>query len=213
MKKKILFSVHYDSKDEARVNATEVKLQEIIETIAGQKGINRYDYIWEQSIYKFCSEYFDIAEKNLENIKEYGQPLYEQSRDSIKNLYLAASEGQESLIDCCMIASCYTKALLQTPNEYIDKPRGTDNKLNKYQWILKSALKIIYIWKLSECIKNGNKEKVEKLRRHDNLEMPEGRYDSYIKILALHDTYQEKFDLLSFAELLKWVADYNDEIQ
>lgn len=216
LKKEILFSVNYDSKEEARVNASEVRLQKIIEAIVGEEGINRYDYIWEQIIYSICKQYFDIDEKNLENIREYGQPLYEQSRDNIKDLYIVASVGQDLLINCCMIASCYTKALLQTPNEYIDKPKGRDNKLNKYKWILDSALKFIYIWKSSEYLINQNDEnekKAEILKLHDNLLMPDEKYDSYIKILALNDTYQEKFDLLSFAELLKWVADYNDEIQ
>lgn len=211
--KEELFSVDYDDKMSARMEVKSDDLTKIVANVAelygAYNGINKYDFIWDYIIHKSYLKYF-IESENWQRIRTIGQERYEYFRETIKDLY---ASNKDSKIDIYMIASCYMGSLLElsVADFENDKEEGSDG-LDKYRWILDSGEALVFMWMLS-VYKETDDKKFNILYLQKQLKWPqnEEKYEKYVKLLALKDTYHEKLDILCFSELLYWLEIYNED--
>lgn len=176
-----------------------------------------FDFIWHHIISNALEKCGLSLKENKVN-PEKQKEKYECLRNSIKTVYL---EDKDSLLDVYTFASCYMSVLMDIPKESLEFPDGTNTDA-KYRWIFHVGLGFLYMWILSDeddkKSENGifGKERSEilfNLYKRDELDslFSNEIEKRSIALLAAHE--KMTFDVLCFAELLRWLDDYvNEEI-
>lgn len=233
LEKQKTFSVFWKDRPEVRREMRSDDLGTIVKSIAAdeefgeEENVNKYEFLWKHIFRVEYLRYYGIPdEEQWSEIVQQGQSGYLEAKTKIKNLYAANTD--RPLLDVYMIAACYMESFLELANQ--DAGSLFSDAEKNCQWILECGTHLVYIWKLSEYkILGAESEKYLKWKEQKTLLWPqENRVQSesvtstslqeenpmrkrYLKMLARRDAYQEKFDILGFAELLNWLALYNEE--
>lgn len=216
--KRNCFSIGYDGREQDRIAMESEDIQNRINIIAYHPDINvsftdKYDFIWNYIIWKVPQEYGFSFKDDKECVRMEVQARYERLKDEIKIIYIKDKQGEKKLIDIYTIASCYMSALMDMPKESLKFQKDTDAAA-KYRWIFDVGLGFMYMWILSE---NGNSDTkrsdmiynlYNQNKIKDLFEDKERKLikDRYIQLLASQE--KRPFDVLCFAELLRWIDNY-----
>lgn len=190
---------------------------------------NTFMYLWEEGIKKATNNILkkipgDIVKKydikpNLDkNMYEKVYKEYHQYRNRVRKNYFDVGQNDENLMDGHKICSCITGALLDC---HIFSFVMGDEDMPKYVAYLNyevaflSGIYIQYLFLLSDLLKENDVQSFEKLKKRATFVFPETNigHDSYvcgrIKTLAINDIYGIDFDVLTYADMLFWIEDYN----
>lgn len=213
-----LFSVDYDNREQDRIAMESDSLQRRVDILVQrykipficQRNTYQYDFVWEYIILNTLKEY-GLSFKDNGDIQKNVEENYKHLRDTIKIVYLKRTG---KLIDIYTIASCYMSVLMDIPKESLKFQEGVDATA-KYCWILDVGLSFLYMWILSEDgeSENGKPEKniSDMLYKLYNQKELGSLLDYEIKhrhIQLLASQEKRTFDVLCFAELLRWIDDY-----
>lgn len=163
------------------------------------------------------SEYhFEYSKKLEEKIfKEY-----DSNRIMVRERYFEIGENGQNLIYIHKVCACFTAAMVKVRIFDYDKKDVVPPELfySNYTVAFLTGMYIMYLSMLSEYDKLNKKELFDLLSGKKTLFFPETNegHDSYlqgrIKTLALNDMYGVDFDLLTYADMLYWIEEYNKNL-
>lgn len=212
-----LFSVMYDNLEKNKHTMVSDKLKDRVDIMIRRYEIPidhrsdsyPYDFVWTYIIKNSLTR-CGLDFKDNDNVQSVHQEKYEHLRETIKILYF---KGEELLLDIYTIASCYMSVLMDISKERLKFQKNT-SEMAKYRWIFNVGLGLLYMWILSDGENSENnisgKERSNMLfelynqKRLDSL-FSKKLENRCIKLLAAQE--RKTFDVLCFAELLRWIDD------
>ena len=209
-----LFFVDYDNLEQGRFAMESDPVENRIDRIKNYYRqvyfTEKYDFIWNYIIWNNSEEYIPLFKDDKESVRRDIEKEYDRLKKGIKIIYI---KGTDRLIDIYTIASCYMGALMNIPKEKLEFKKGL-NFTAKYSWILNVGLGFLYMWMLSEENTTdqlkSEKRKKELYRLYNQKKLKnllDGKVrDRCIQLLAVQE--RRTFDVLCFAELLRWIDDY-----
>lgn len=184
-----------------------------------------YDWIWNQlseSIDEISEKYFSYTEFEFhlayskESAKKKILREYNKIRKELKGeLYGANADNKR--MDRHKIAACFCEAFIECKQFafIVSDNTPTDVLLSNYELAYVSSLRVLYLFMLYEYLKDGRQQYFHKLLNASKLLVPEtsSTHDTYnkgrIKTLASNDYYGKEFDLLTYADMMFWIEQYN----
>lgn len=187
-----------------------------------------FEYLWEQGIMPAVNNVVSeipeemrkkyAVESNLSNQmlnRVYRE--YDNLRIQVREKYFNGNDEQHK-IDGHKICACITGALLKV--KLIDFKLDSANvpvsiALSNYAVAFLAANHVLYLFLLSDFERDGKTELYNKLKKQGTFQFPETNkgHDPYvqgrIKTLALNDAYRNDFDVLTYADMLFWIEQYN----
>lgn len=183
-----------------------------------------FDYIWDNIVFpmserlkkhileKDANANFSIC--NLPQDKDNVKKMYTETRDTLKQLYHYNNLDKVRKIDIHKVAACFACIIMQYKiyKFEIDEETSDDVFLSNARLAYNVSLAIIkdnLVHKYSK-----NKEILNDLLCED-LRMPKTTdgHDRFslgrAKTLALNDIFLDKFDILSYSDMLYWIELFN----
>lgn len=192
-----------------------------------------YDFLWTtviqtqiNIIYKeLCVKYkadvkYNLKVKNLDKYKIELQEGYNSTKKELKHKFFdneAEDREDEALIDIHKIAACYCKSALD--NKVFDfdmvKTIPLELILCNYNLAFSISTGILCVNLLSEYKRSNKHKEYEYLKEKQGFVFPKTNqgHDPYalgrIKTLTLNDIYGIDFDILTYADMMYWIEEYN----
>lgn len=166
------------------------------------------------------SEYHLEYLKKLEEKKQRILKEYDSNRILVRERYFEIGENGQNLIDIHKVSACFTAAMVKIRIFDYDKKNVVPPELfySNYTVAFLTGMHIMYLGLLSEYDRLNQKELFDLLSSKKKLSLPQTNegHDSYlqgrIKTLALNDMYGVDFDLLTYADMLYWIEEYNKNL-
>lgn len=180
--------------------------------------LNALDNVWEE-LQDADKQNYHIIRRNSINDMEKVKSLYEKYRDFTKRNFFDTGEDGNNLMDVHKIASCLTAALVSFKMLQYDLKDDLPIEvlLSNYAVAFLAGINVLYLVDLSDTY--GTKPKIyQKLVDQKTFAFPETTqgHDPYvqgrIKTLAINDLNGIDFDILTYADMLFWIENYNYSI-
>ena len=188
-----------------------------------------FEYIWEHVIIKTANDVIrdinttqssDLLQLSVdEDVKERVYNAYQKHRYEIKARYFDVGDERTNLMDVHKICSCIAGALIQEKIVRINPLNAEEIPvlagLSNYAIAFLSSVHFLYISLLSNYLKTNDQDAYNLLDKQATILFPQTNegHDEYvmgrIKALALNDAYNNKLDVLAFADMMFWIELYN----
>lgn len=237
--KEELFAINYGVENN-KIKMESDDLQDIIDRIAEEygsnKGINKYEFIWEKIIKE---NYFEKCFSNKEDgswerIKEEGKKEYIYLRNLMKRLYSSGGiEGAK--LDIYMIASCHMGALYNLLGKKMSEKKENVSVQEIFERVWDCGTELVSMWNMAECkpmeggpladfVQYNDLTEKRRLKKEKGLDQFKEKewlksdgnekyskreiYKKYTQMMQLKYSYSWKYDALYIAELLYWYTEY-----
>ena len=183
-----------------------------------------FDEIWDNIVVPMSNTLYEkitsidnnviISVRNLPQDKESVKTLYENTRDSLKQLYHFNNADKVRKIDIHKVAACFTSVLMEYGIFQYDINEETSDEvfLSNAQFAYSVSLAIIkenLLYKFKDNNEVANFISTHKLYLpkttvgHDRFSL------GCAKTLTLNSIFLEKFDVLSYSDMLFWIELFN----
>lgn len=163
---------------------------------------------------KSIDKYTNVSIHNLPQDKENIKTMYENTRDTLKQLYHYNNSDKVRKIDIHKVGACFASVIMEYKVFRYEANEKTSNEvfLSNGQLAYSTSLAIIkesLLFKYKDNNEVLNFLKIHKLympkttEGHDNFSL--GR----AKTLVLNSIFLDKFDILSYSDMLYWVELFN----
>ena len=178
--------------------------------------LNALENVWEEQLSPEDKNNYNIFRRDSPKDMEKVKSLYENYRDFTKSRFFDTGEDGNNLMDVHKVASCLTGALVRYKMLRYDLKEDLpiEVMLSNYAIAFLAGVNVLYLVDLADSYEK-NRALFRKLCDKKTFEFPATTpgHDPYvqgrIKTLAINDLNGVDFDVLTYADMLFWIENYN----